>query len=93
MMFNRKKPSPIQPPPKKKLIELTADQFLTYVINYESGKISPEDILIFFAYIVENEKYVRYGYPWLLELMEFGVIQETGMINPQKLQQYKNSKL
>ena len=90
-MFRRKeirKPLPAEPP---KQITLTEDQFIQLVIDYESGQIAEDEILILFCYIVENEKYERYLYPWLTELMNFGVITDEGLVNPQKLKEYKNA--
>ena len=91
-MFKRKNQVVELPTQEPKRIDLTHDQFISMVIDFESGKMGSEDILIFFCYIVENEKFERYMYPYLSELMNFGVITDEGLVNPLKLKQYKNSK-
>jgi len=78
---------PEQPP---KQITISESTFIDMVIKYESGNLGSEDVLIFFCYIVENEKYERYLYSWLSELMNYGVITEDAKVNPLKLKQYKN---
>ena len=86
------KPQPvIQVEEKPKQIPLTDSEFLQMVVDFESGKIQGDDLLIFFAYINENELFERYAYPYLLELLEEDVVIE-GLINPYNLKKHKNSK-
>ena len=91
--FNMKKQKP--DPPKKHNIILTSEQFRDYVIDYESGKIDNEDILILMCYLSErlDDDLIlrRFDYPYLEELIDAGVIV-NGLVNPQTLKEYKNSK-
>ena len=90
-MFKKKKQEPAPEPPKDYKITLTDDQFWTYVVEYETGKIPDDEILIFMCYISERLEEIseRYYYPHLFELMDYQVI-EGGLVNPQKLNEYKN---
>ena len=40
----------------EKLILLSDEEFHNMAIDYEQGKLNSSDILVLFAYIIENEK-------------------------------------
>ena len=95
-MFNWKKPitqeviEEIEAPPKT--IHLTEREFYDYIIEYESGKMEPDIVLIFFCYIVQWEKWERCRYFWLVEIMDHGVITSEGYVNPQRLKEYRDTR-
>ena len=61
------------------------------VINFESGKMTGEDVLIYFAYLSERDMDDRFSYPWLMDFIERGIIVD-GLVNPLRLKQYKATK-
>ena len=91
-MFKKKKqPEPPEAPePKSYNIHLETDQFMQYIVDFETGKIDSQDILILMCYLDERIEEIseRYYYPYLLELMDYGVLKE-GLVNPQKLNEFK----
>jgi len=91
-MFKWNKPitQEIITPPK--VINLPHEEFISMVVGYESGRLNSTDTLILFAFIIENEKWERYRYDWCIELMDYGVLTDSGMVNPYKLREYRNSK-
>ena len=73
-------------------IELTEEAFLDYVIRFETGKLQGTEVLVFFGFIIQHEKWERYGYEWIKEMMDFGVLTEVGTVNPQRLIEYNRSR-
>jgi len=86
----KRKKQPIQPP-KSKHIHLSEQEFTDMVINFESGKMTGEDVLIYFAYLSERDMDARFSYPWLMDFIERGIIVD-GLVNPLRLKQYKATK-
>ena len=76
----------------EKLILLSDEEFRNMAIDYEHGKLNSSDILVLFAYIIENEKWERFRYEWCIELMDHGVLTESGLVNPYQLKKYRESK-
>ena len=73
-------------------IELTEEAFLDYVIRFETGKLQGTEVLVFFGFIIQHEKWERYGYEWIKEMMDFGVLTDVGTVNPQRLIEYNRSR-
>jgi len=95
-MFNWKKPITqevieVEEAPIK-TIHLTEREFHDYIIDYESGKMEPDIVLIFFCYIIQWGKWERCRYSWLTELIEHEVLTDEGYVNPQKLKVYRDTK-
>ena len=68
-----------------------AYDFIQKVIDYETGKMSGDQVLQFFCYIIKTGRLnERFSYYWLQELMYYGVITEEGSVNMDKLTEYKN---
>ena len=91
-MFKKKKEIKIElPEAPPKIYTITEDQFIDMVIDYESGKLLSSDVLVFFSYIIVHEMWERYRYQWVIELMDYGVLTEEGLVNPAKLKEYRES--
>ena len=92
-MFKRKnQPTEYIEPIIDSPIELTEEAFLDYVIRFETGKLQGTEVLVFFGFIIQHEKWERYGYEWIKEMMDFGVLTEQGTVNPQRLIEYNKSR-
>ena len=90
-MFNKKQKE-IPLPESPKIVTITEDQFINMVIDYESGKLDSANVLVLFSYIIVHEKWERYRYSWIIELMDYGVLTESGLVNPYQLKKYRESK-
>ena len=91
-MFKKKQPQ-IQLPESPKIVTITEDQFINMVIDYESGKLDSANVLVLFSYIIVHEKWERYKYDWIIELIDYGVLTDEGLVNPAKLKEYRESKV
>ena len=91
-MIWKRKPTPVQAKETPKRINLSEEEFTDMVIDFESGKMTGEDVLIYFAYLSERDMDDRFSYPWLMDFIERGIIV-NGLVNPLQLKTYKNSKI
>jgi len=95
-MFNWKKeitPEIIEEEEKEITIHLDTEQFKDYVIEYETGTLKSDEVLILFCYIIQKGKWGRFSYPWLIELMDHRVLTQDGYVNPYELKIYRDTKI